>query len=133
MNTGNYSKSFFRANKYQQRILRVAFAPTLLIAVFSTVIIGMFCKELISVIAYGTSTPGIQLIADWGTLMMVTIWLLFGVSLLCAFQVSKNLVGAFERVVNELDAVIEGRSKKHIHARSKDDLANELLKRINTL
>jgi len=46
---------------------------------------------------------------------------------------SSDLVGAFERITRELDEVIEGKEKKIIRARIPDELANELLKRINIL
>ena len=50
-----------------------------------------------------------------------------------AFIISHRMVGGFGRVLHELDEVIAGRSKRTIIARPKDDLFNELLKRVNVL
>ena len=46
---------------------------------------------------------------------------------------TNNLLGPVSRIINELDMVIDGSRKKTITARPADELANELLKRINVL
>jgi len=44
-----------------------------------------------------------------------------------------RFVGAFPRVLRELDGILAGREKRHIGARPGDVLANDVLVRINAL
>ena len=62
----------------------------------------------------------------------ITCFFLF-VILLLSFLISKNLVGAFDRILKELDEVIDGKDRNKIGVRVRDDLANELLSRVNVL
>ena len=50
-----------------------------------------------------------------------------------AFIFSHNMVGGFGRILNELDEIIDGNSKKTISSRPHDTLTKELLKRVNLL
>ena len=50
-----------------------------------------------------------------------------------AYVISLHMVGAFGRIIYELDEIIAGRSQKIITTRSKDELAKDLSKRINVL
>jgi hypothetical protein len=54
-------------------------------------------------------------------------------SMIGAYVVSLNMVGAFGRIISELDEIIAGRSQKTINSRPEDSLMNDLLKRINVL
>jgi len=80
------------------------------------------------------STPAVfALVKKWGFLTISALWMLFISIAVWVLGVSGNLVGAFQRIIRELDEFIDGKELKQIKARSKDDLANDLLKRINIL
>jgi hypothetical protein len=59
--------------------------------------------------------------------------LFFILSLIWAFIISHNMVGAFGRITRELDEIIAGRSQRVISSRPNDTLTKDLLKRINVL
>jgi hypothetical protein len=67
---------------------------------------------------------------------VIIIWILFIItifSVMEVFKASHSLVGSFGRIHRELDEIIEGKSKKLITARPGDELAEDLLKRVNVL
>ena len=88
---------------------------------------------MVGVILHKSSSDAIRIINQWRIVIFFGLWAVCLLIILWSFSVSLNLVGAFERIINELDDVISGKSNKPIHARPTDDLANELLKRINVL
>jgi hypothetical protein len=133
MAQSNYRKRFFRANKYQKKIIILAFLPVITIIVLMWLFLSVFYQEMVGVILYQSSTQAVKTINHWGAIIGVGFMaLLIGV-LYWSFSLSLHLVGAFERIIKELDEVIGGRSSKPLSARPKDELANELLKRINVL
>ena len=126
-------KTYFSTNKYQRRILYLTFVPSLIICVCFTFMAVIFHRELIDVILHESEVVIVNYINQWGVFILTLLWTLFILILIWAYIISKNLVGAFIRVIRELDDVIAGKRRRHISARVKDDLANELLKRINIL
>ncbi len=132
--TVRYIRSMFmHTNKYQRRIIALTFIPSLILCILLTLFIFYFHRELINMILYSSTPPSIQFIRKWGIITLITLWAFFISVIIWAFRVSNNLVGAFERILRELDEMIAGREYKRLRARSDDDLANELLKRINAL
>lgn len=65
--------------------------------------------------------------------IIFVLWILMFFVLWWAYRVSNQLVGAFDRIITEIDGFLEGKGKKYIHSRKGDHLASELLKRINTM
>ncbi len=126
-------KQFFRTNRFQRRIIALTFAPLLAIIVFMWVIMDVFYKEMVNVILYQSSADAMRTINHWGGYLLLGFLTILIGTIFWAFSVSLNLVGAFERIIRELDEMIEGESYKTLRARPKDELANELLKRINVL
>lgn len=108
-------------NKYQARIVLLAFFPTLTICLFLVVLVILVQLNLAS-----------QSQALLGVVVFI-FSSLFVLALIRAFVLSHNLVGPFPRIIRELDEVIAGRSNKVISARPDDDLAKELLARVNIL
>ena len=129
----HYRKLFFRANKYQKKIIALAFLPAVIIIVFMWIAMEIFYRELVGVIVYQSSADAINIVNHWSGIIFAGFFIvLIGITL-WAFSASLNMVGAFERLIRELDDVISGSSNKPLKARPKDELANGLLKRINVL
>ena len=125
-------KSFTTSNKYQEKIILMAFIPVwliLLALVFSLIVIR---EEIIKA---GSSTHSVSMflswIHQWYAFIIVGLCALFILIVFLAFRISEDLLGAFTRIIPEMDAIIEGRLNKLITARPSDDLANDLLKRVN--
>ena len=128
-----YRKRFFRANQYQKRIIALAFIPVIIIIVFTWIIMEVFYRAMIGVILYQSSAEAVRMINQWSGIIFVGFLAVLIGTIFWSFSVSLNLVGAFERIIRELDELIDNKSNKTLKARPKDDLANELLKRINVL
>ena len=126
-------KPYLHTNKYQRRIIILVLVPTLVLCATISVFILYFQKELIDMVLYATNPPSVEFINQWSIVTLVALWLLFIFVVSCAYKISSNLLGAFERVITELDDIIAGKERKQVQARPPDDLANELLKRINVL
>jgi len=75
----------------------------------------------------------------FNTLHMAIPWFLMTTSIVLlvvvcwTYKISNRLVGPYERVLREIDGVLEGKGKKIIVARKGDMLFEELLKRVNEL
>lgn len=128
-----HRKRFFRTNKYQKKIVAVAFLPIVFVIVFMWIVTTVFYKEMVGVILYQSSADAIRLINQWGLVVFLGFMVVLFLVIFFSMSVSLNLVGAFERIIKELDDVVSGKSNKPLMARPKDELANELLKRINVL
>ncbi len=124
---------FATHNKFQREIIILAFFPSALIFLtfICMVILGnlFFCKAL-----FHRSFPAsIDLVNKLSGLMVFFMCLIFVLTLIGAYIVSHNMIGAYGRILRELDEIIAGRSTKTISSRPNDTLTKELLKRINVL
>ena len=72
-------------------------------------------------------------LTEWGVVLALTLLVNLGSISLWAYAVSNQMVGAFERIIRELDGIIEGGAKRPIAARGRDEFATALLQRINVL
>ena len=126
-------KLFFRVTKYQRPIVSLALCPALFLCILITVFVIYYQNELVNMILYTTKPISARIITQWGTIIIGTLWVSFFVLSILSCQISSNLVGAFERIMREMDDIIAGKERRIIRARPKDDLANELAKRINIL
>lgn len=126
-------KAFVVSNEYQARIVLLTFFPSLFIFIAFTTLSTLLISGVTQVLLYNSpATLAVQL-SQWSGLIVFVLCLIFISALIFSFFISRDLVGAFGRIIRELDEVIEGRSKKLISARPEDKLANELLKRVNIL
>jgi len=126
-------KSIFHTNKYERRIIWLALIPALLFCILVTFVIIHLTRQLEDFMIYLTKPEILNIIENWGYWIIGAFWLLFIIIFFWALIVSGNLVGAFVRIIRELDDFIAGKEHKSIRARRNDDLANDLLKRINIL
>ena len=126
-----YQKRFLRTNKYQKKIIALVFFPAVIIIVFMWIVMTVFYREMVGVILFQSSSEAITTINHWGVIVFLGLVIVLAGVLFLSFSISLQLVGAFERIIRELDDVIAGKTNKPLKARPKDELANELLKRIN--
>ena len=126
-------KKYLHTNTFQRRILWLAIVPSLIFCIFITISILELYREMDDFMKYFSKPAVFSMIEKWGLLIISALWLLFVFIIVWVFNVSGKLVGAFGRIIRELDEFIDGKEIKRIKARRKDDLANELLKRINIL
>lgn len=124
---------FSTVNKYQITIILLTFFPSAMI--FLTFIgIVLVGDPMISKAMAHTPLAGMEnLISRFAGWMLFLMCAIFLGTLALAFIISLNMVGAFERINRELDAIIAGQSKRVVTCRPHDDLARDLLKRINVL
>jgi len=129
----NKRSLLINANKYQKKVISLAFIPLILVCVLISFWTLLSHNILLDAILNRSQVEGVHHINQWVvyTFIIILALLIFFISL--TLRIAGNLVGAFERIINELDLVIEKNQKKKITARTNDDLANELLKRINIL
>jgi len=124
---------FKTANKYQTTMVLLTFFPTVLIfmSFISVVFIG---NPVISNKILHTSFPNLEILVNkysaWLIFLMCMFYLL---SLVVAFVISNNMVGGIGRIISELDEIIAGRSKRTISGRPRDNMTQDLLKRVNVL
>jgi hypothetical protein len=124
---------FSTVNKYQIKIILLTFFPSALI--FLT-FIGIVCvgDPIISRAMAHTSFAGMErLISRFSGWMLIVMCCVFAASSMAAFNISLNMVGAFERINRELDDIIAGQSQRAITCRPGDELARDLLIRVNVL
>ena len=124
---------FVVANKYQEKAVMIALGPA--IAIFATFILiatfGIpFNKS--NIMNYTQATVEkfmyqLSFLIIWVTILMSAL------SFAIVFILTNNLLGSIGMILRDMDQVIDGKSKKAITARPDDELANDLLKRINVL
>jgi len=126
-------KKILNTNKYQRQIISVAFLPTMVITFFMSFMIIYVYNQLINAILQGSEVTVVELANQWMSIALFSLFSVFLLLMIWVYYVSRHLVGAFERILRELDDVIDRKRSTPIRARGKDDLANDLLKRINVL
>jgi len=130
---GKYRKTFFRTNKYQRQIILLAFCPVLIIFSLVSVLITLMHNDMAGVILYNSPSMTAQFISNWANLINSSVCMALVIVLLIAYVMSSRLVGAMERVITELDEVIQKNDKKMIKVRKGDDLASDILTRVNVI
>ena len=121
-------KTFSRINRFQRPIINIVIVTSFVAIILELCIAYLYFDNTVINPLKEMSPLKILVL-----IILIEVPLIFYLVIVWAYKVSSHLVGAFERVLAELDNVLAGKGKKHIHARKGDDLAEELLKRINTL
>ena len=120
-------------SRYQRRITSLIFITSLVFCVLISLIILYSHYQLINILLYNKGLQDIRSVNDLSIYVLVSIWCLLFLFLIWANNVASNLLGAFERIIRELDEIIENKEKRPVRARPSDELPNDLLKRINIL
>ncbi len=127
-------KRLFHINKYQMRILGLVLVPPVIILSVLALMSNLFFDQLLAAVESGSPTTLVDFLSQWRVNVFVALWLLLTLVVVLTYVVSRNLVGAFTRIFREMDELLAGRREpRPITARKHDDLANELLERMNRL
>ena len=120
----------FSTNPFERKILRVillsAGVPVLAVAGF---FYSMFSDLVCSYLNIGLAGHFLYQFLILTVFVLMFYFLFVG---LISYHFIHRIVGAFPRVIKELDEKIKGKSKTHIYLRQKD-FAKELIDRINAL
>ncbi len=128
-----FRKFYKTNNKYEDHIVLLTFLPSLLIFIVFSAIFFLMASATITAISQQSPSVLESWIHQWFGVVVGVLCVIFVSSLVYAFAFAHHLVGAFGRIITELDEIIAGRSQRPIKARPDDELANELLKRVNVL
>jgi hypothetical protein len=127
-------KRLFYINKYQLRVLLLVLMPPIIIVSALAFLSSAFFNQLMTAIEVGSTTSLIGFLEEWKIRFLVVLWGLLTLVIVLTYTVSKNLLGAFGRLFREMDEMIDGqRETEALSARKHDELANELLSRVNKL
>jgi len=126
-------KAFSTGNVYQEKIIFLTFFPSVFISlVFISIV--FICNPIVSELVLHTTYPALErLVNQFSGLIVFLTCSVFFYSLVLAFRISNQMVGAFGRINRELDDIIAGKSNKAITCRPNDQMTKELLKRVNVL
>ena len=125
---------FWGINRWQRQSIRLSVAPALVLFLFMFVLIEIFQTELRDVIITSSDEATIVALTRWGVWLFAALAACFLAVAASTYVASRNVLGPFDRLLRELDEMLDGRrERKPLRVRPKDDLANELLKRVNKL
>jgi len=124
---------FVAANKYQNDLILIAFIPSALIFLSFISIIFISNPAITKALFHISFYDNAKLVSKFSGLIIFLLCFMFMLSIIAAFFVSHNMIGAFGRIIREMDDVIAGRSQKMISSRPNDTMTKELLKRVNLL
>jgi hypothetical protein len=126
-------KWIIKVTKFQFPIIVVSIVPTLTFCVLLTILILYMFGLYVDLIEYQSSPESLAAIHRWCGFLILSVWSFFVFVFIWAQMVSHRLVGAFERLLRELDEAIATNNFKTLKVRDEDYLAHELIKRINVL
>ncbi|HOW34983.1 MAG TPA: hypothetical protein PL155_01020 [Candidatus Omnitrophota bacterium] len=122
---------FLRTSKFQRPILHIFVFSALAVVAALSLAASYLCYDMTNALmATDAKIPTIKIAILLGLMIMPVVFLFI---IIWAYRVSNHLVGAFERILKELDEVIGKNEKRHLKARKGDHLAEELLTRVNVL
>ena len=124
-------KLFLNINRFQRPILYLTVAATFVTVVILAISVSFLSYDIADMIIHSTKEiPTTKLAVSFVLMILPLSYLAI---IYFSLRISNKLVGSMERILKELDEIIEKREKKHLTVRKGDDLVQELLKRINTL
>ncbi|MFH1360228.1 MAG: hypothetical protein ABIJ41_04225 [Candidatus Omnitrophota bacterium] len=123
--------TFNYLNKFQKRILYPILVPSFSLCLFSMLCLSFYYEmnlnqshlQQIDPYLVNFFVPGFLLVCLM-MMLFVTLWILL---------ISNKIFGAYDRLIKELDDMLQGKGKKIITVRKGDEMFNELLKRFNAL
>ena len=120
----------FIVNQFETKILKIVFASAgIPVFIVIGLLYSMFSDLVYTYLNSGMASHFLDEFFILSCFLIVGYFICVG---LIAYRFSHRLVGAFPRILRELDEVVSGGSRNHIHIR-KDDYAHELIERVNKL
>ncbi len=124
---------FLHTTKHQRQIIRLSVVPSTIFCVVMYFLLQAFQREVGEAIYSASDVASIKFVSEWAFALLSMVLLYLGCGFLWAYAVSNNVVGPFDRIIHELDKVIDEGARHPITVRQRDELAQELLKRVNVL
>ncbi len=125
---------FLRINRWQRQSIKLSVAPPLVLFLFMFLLIAICQTEVRDVIITSTDEAAIVALTRWGVWLYLALAACFLAVVASTYVASRNVLGPFDRLLREMDEMLDGRrERKPLTVRPKDDLAKELLKRVNKL
>ncbi len=125
---------FVGLNRWQRHSITLAVAPALVLFLFVFLLIEIFQPELSDVIIRSSDEATVVVLTRWGVWMFVALAACMLAVVTWAYVASRNVLGAIDRLLREMDEMLDGRrERKPLSVRAKDTLAHELVKRVNRL
>jgi len=124
-------RSLLHVNRFQSPLLNLIIAFSLTTVIVLTICVSYLSYDVTnSILNPAREIPTVKIVI---ILILLVLPLIFFLNIIWAYRASSRLLGAFERILRELDNILETKQKRHIQARENDRLANELLERVNKL
>lgn len=124
---------FLHMTKLQRQIIRLSVVPSTIFCVVMYFLLQSFQREVGEAIYSASDVASIKFVSEWAFALLSILLLYLGCGFLWAYAVSNEVVGPFDRIIRELDEVIDGGARQPITVRQRDELAQQLLKRVNVL
>ncbi len=127
-------KRFLGINRWQRQSIKLSVAPVLVLFLFMFLLIEVFQTQLRDVIITSSDEATIVALTRWGVWLFLALAACFLAVVTSTYAASRHVLGPFDRLLRELDEMLDGRrERKPLGVRPKDHLASELLKRVNKL
>ena len=126
-------KGYIHINRYQRPIILITLIPLFILCAVISIYVFYLKKEVVNLILFTTDPPSIRTINIWGAWILASLWIFFTATSWTVYKISSRYLGPFERILREMDAILAGNGRTVIRARKGDNLANDLLARINQI
>ena len=123
----------FNVNRFQKSVLWPVLIPCITLSVLSLICLSYFCliiDQQAVADQYNLDLSLFQVAVPWflGTFSLLILFIVFWIC-----RVTNQIVGPYDRIVKELDQIIESKEKRPLSVRQGDEMFEELTKRINRL
>lgn len=127
---GNFKRNIFlHTNRFQQRIIFFIFA----LGVASLSLMILFLSYLYADLNNFMHTFPFMTIKMCIVVALPMVAILILMICLYIYYLTNSLFGPYERIMRDLEHVIETKEKKELTVRKGDEMFEELLKRVNAL
>src|ERR1700753_1802634 len=99
------------SNKYQEQIILLTFFPAVLMYLSFVCAAFLGHPVVVKALLKGPASQTQEILGNYSTALVAWMGLVLTVSLISAYIISRNMLGAFGRIIRELDEIIAGRSK----------------------
>lgn len=135
--SGKARDVFFNVNRPQERILYPFYASCLLILAFLVALAYLMYehplfRDTMDSQAFVTANHlgGAKAII---LILGITFVIILFALIYWAYNISNQILGPYERIVHELDMILNGKGRRLLHVRKNDEMFAELVERINAL
>ena len=120
--------------KFQNKLISIMFIPMVNLLIFNFFFLFALYSTLFRTIQAESSVPVLmQYIQQYYYIAIIIIMLIFILTLFWIHTESSKMVGAFERLIKELDEFDLSKQDKIFHVRKNDTFAKEIANRINKI